>query len=269
MHVDSVVDDLDPHALVAECGDDRAGSAVVDAVHSVERVGELRGTVVEGLAGGLVAGIGVADGRHDAVLDEKLDRFGAVGALRGEGHLDDGALTGVEDPPDVLVGGVLQFVHGVCSLVPRVEEGALGVQTDDPRVGADDLRALADALLHQIQGVGDVGEHRAGGAVSRVLRQGCGGGLRTVVECDSAAAVVVDVNVAGYHGGALGVDDLGAVRGPVAGICGGSDVGDDAVLDTYGSVGGGSADGAVIEGGRVNDQGGHYSERSFSGCRER
>jgi len=96
MHVPAVEDQLDRHALVAEGRDDRAGRAVVDARHRVERVGEQSRPAVEGLTGDLERGIGVPDGHRDHVLHEHVDHVEGVGQLGRDRDLPKGSAARLE-----------------------------------------------------------------------------------------------------------------------------------------------------------------------------
>lgn len=87
LYMEPIGDELDGDAAVFHNRGNRAGFAVVEAVHCVEHVCHQASAGVDGLARHGIVGVTVADGGHHAGGSEHADGFHAMGPFGCDGDL--------------------------------------------------------------------------------------------------------------------------------------------------------------------------------------
>ncbi|MEY9215384.1 hypothetical protein ABH917_004830 [Thermobifida halotolerans] len=228
----AVVDQLHHHPVVGERRHHRPGVPVVDRAHLVEQVRGHGGSGVEGGAGPVVVGVGVAHGRDHAFGHGRADQVERAREFGRERDHRDVSPAGREDPPELGRVRAAQERRVVRPAPAGSQVRALQVDSGQITGFAQfgQCRHLAQRLLG---GGGHQAAHQGRHAVPPV---GLDDGQRpfgvAVTEGRSGAAVDVDVDVAGGEQAAAQVDGLRrAVRRGTR-----TDLGDPPVLDAQPAV---------------------------------
>ena len=194
--MEAVVDQLDSDARILHGRRDRARLAVVQSIHRVEHVGHDARAGVETGLGGLVIGVAVADGRHDARLRELLDGADAVRQLGRDGDLADAAVGSAQQLVDELGNRVLEALGIMSALAGERQERTFEMGTEHVgalvHLGANVLQVRAD----HVDGVGDQRQHLPGRAVHGVAGTRDVDAFRTVIEGMLPCAMRVNVHIA-------------------------------------------------------------------------